>query len=306
MGIYDRDYYRREGPSFLGSFTGRGQVCKWLILINAGVFVLQLLSPGHRGGGGLLMDALSLDPQRVWDGQIWRLLTYAFLHDPQSIFHIVFNMLFLWWFGHDMEEMYGSKEFLGFYLVAAVLGGVAFQLAWALSWIPHVGGHVQCIGASGAVTAVMVLYALHFPTRVIYLWFFFPIPIWVFVGFQVFMDSFQFLSRVDTGTAVTVHLGGAAFGLGYYKSQVRLLSFWSSLRSWQRKRSRPPLRVYREEPVAAPARGPAPRTREVDETMEARVDAVLEKVARSGQASLTEDERQILLRASEVYKRRRT
>src|SRR6516164_4303448 len=99
MGIYDREYYRREGPSFLASFTERGRTAKWLILINVIVFVAQLLTkPVDGSGAGWLTDWLLLDPSAVLHGQVWRLVTYAFLHDPVSIWHIVFNMLFLWWF----------------------------------------------------------------------------------------------------------------------------------------------------------------------------------------------------------------
>jgi membrane associated rhomboid family serine protease len=305
MGIYDRDYYRREAPSFLGSFAGQGQVCKWLILINAAIFILQLMTRA-RGDTGPLTEALVLDPSKVAHGEVWRLLTYAFLHSDHW-WHIVFNMLFLWWFGHEMEDLYGSREFLSFYLVAAVLGGLGFQLAWAMDWIPTARHQVPvCLGASGAVTAVMVLYALHYPTRVILIWFILPVPIWVFVGFQVLQDSVLFLSQMNTPTAVSVHLAGAAFGFGYYKSHVRLWSFWTSLRSWYQQRSRPRLRVYRHEQLSAPVPLATPSARDADEQMEARVDAVLEKVARSGQSSLTEDERQLLLRASEIYKRRRT
>src|SRR5262249_40804542 len=129
MGIYDRDYYRRDGPSYLGSFMERGTVCKWLIGINVVVFILQMLT---RTSGvdphterffqqeGFLTDALILNVDKVLHGQVWRLLTYAFLHDTGSIWHILFNMLFLWWFGRDVEDLYGPREFLVFYLVSAV------------------------------------------------------------------------------------------------------------------------------------------------------------------------------------------
>ena len=130
-------------------------------------------------------------------------------------------MLFLWWFGHEMEEMYGTREFLIFYLVSAFLGGVAYFL-W--SWARD--NPVPCVGASGAVTAVMVLYAFHFPTRVIRIWYFLPVPIWLFVVFQVGRDFVSFASGIANGTAVTVHLAGAAFGFGYYKGNWRLAPLW--------------------------------------------------------------------------------
>ncbi len=292
MGIYDREYYRREGPSFLGSFSGQGQVCKWLILINVIAFLCQLILGGFT-------DLFELDPAAVRSGEVWRLLTYAFLHDPYQPMHILFNMLFLWWFGKDMEDLYGAREFLAFYLVSATLGGLAY-FGWA------VYGHIlnPCVGASGAVTAVMVLFAFHYPRRRVWIWFLFPVPVWVIVAFQVVLDTYLFVGRVPTSTAVTVHLAGAVFALLYYQGHWRLLNWWSNLRL--RQRARPNLRVYREEAdaPAEPLASAAPR--DADEQLEAKLDAVLEKVARFGQGSLTEAERQILVRASEVYRRRRT
>src|SRR5581483_2601633 len=124
MGIYDREYYRREGPSVLASFTDAGRACWTLILINIAVFVLQVLT--LRWGEaplGDFTDFFVLDPERVLnDGQVWRLLTYAFLHQPTTLWHIVFNMLFLWWLGTDVEDLYGSAEFVAIYLVSCVLG----------------------------------------------------------------------------------------------------------------------------------------------------------------------------------------
>jgi membrane associated rhomboid family serine protease len=312
MGIYDREYYRREGPSFLESISGRAEVCKWLIIINVIVFVLQLLSRD------LVTQALILDTRAVWDGQIWRLLTYAFLHDPSNLFHLVFNMLFLWWFGKDMEDLYGPKEFLAFYLMAALMGGLAFQAGWAAD---AARGRL-CLGASGAVTAVMVLYAFHYPTHVIYFFGILPIPIWLFVGFQIAQDLFGVMGGGARDTAYTVHLGGAAFGFAYYKLQWRVMNFWPDLKGWQRRRAQPRLRVYRGEdetrspeveqaiealPMPTPVSVAAPPAdSDIDEHLEAKLDAVLAKVAKTGQGSLTDGEKQILMRASEVYKKRRT
>src|SRR5262249_35661881 len=157
MGIYDREYYRREVSSFLDSFQLRGQVCKWLIVLNVLIFGIQLLTRQRfppEGpivlfyGPGSFTEALMLNTDAVLNGQVWRLITYAFLHDPgvglapgHFYLHIIFNVWFLWLFGSEMEELYGSREFLAFYLAAALAGGLAFQAAGAIT------GQKFCLGA---------------------------------------------------------------------------------------------------------------------------------------------------------------
>jgi membrane associated rhomboid family serine protease len=310
MGIYDREYYRREGPSYLGSIINRGQVCKYLILANIAVFVIQLVteSPGKPfpESEGPFTNALWLMPLEVMNGAVWQLLSYSFLH--AGILHILFNMLFLWWFGNEVEDLYGPKEFLAFYLLAALLGGIAAQLGSVVLHDPR-----PVLGASGAVTAVLVLYAFHYPSRIIYFWFI-PMPVWLFVAILVGMDTFGFISTLKgshSGTAVTVHLAGAAFAFTYYKLQWRVMSWLPDLRDWRKNqaRRRSKLRVYREdEPERTPVAVAAPPSSvaEVDEQLEAKLDAVLQKVSQTGKDSLTDSERQILVRASEVYKKRRS
>ncbi len=299
MGIYDREYYRKEGPSFLDSITSVGRVCKWLIGLNVLVFVLQLVF------GDVVTRSLLLDTDAVKHGQIWRLLTYAFIHDTgYPYLHIVFNMLFLWWFGTDVEAVYGKREFLAFYLVSALLGGVAFQL-WAML---QGGPGMHCLGASGAVTAVLVLCACHFPQRIILVMMILPVPIWLFAVFQAAQDTYRLFHEGRYATvAAIVHLAGAAFAFVYYKQQFRVLGWWPNFRMFGRMGSRPGMRLYRpeedREPVTVAAIG---SSSEMDEHLEAKLDAVLEKVSRHGQGSLTETERKILMRASEIYKRKRT
>jgi membrane associated rhomboid family serine protease len=308
MGIYDRDYYRREGPSFLGSFSNRGQVCKWLVGINVVVYIIQLLTlpPGGLGQGvGAFTTFFEVKAADVLSGKVWELLTYAFLHDPTNPFHILLNMLVLWWFGHAIEEIYGRWEFLTFYLVAAVLGGLAYVATGLVALENQQRG---CLGASGAVLAVMVVYAFHYPRQTVLLFFVLPVPIWALMVLYVMYNAFGLLSGGDGQTAFSVHLAGAAFGALYYKAHLRLLDLWPKFKFRPRQRARPRLRVYKEEEAETPqpVPVPAPPAPHLDEQLDAKVDAVLEKVARSGQASLTESERQILLRASEIYKKRRS
>ncbi|MGE3806300.1 MAG: rhomboid family intramembrane serine protease [Gemmataceae bacterium] len=310
MGISDREYYRNEGPSFLGSFAERGQVCKWLIIINIGIYVLQLIvdnRPARLAGSEPLFQWLALSKDGVLHGEVWRLLTYAFLHSTSTWMHIAFNMLLLFFFGREMEELYGPREFLAFYLVAAVAGGAAFigwQIIESMSAPPNMF-FPPAIGASGAVMATMVLFCFHYPHRKILLFFVIPVPVWLLVVFYVAQDAFSLLGRIDTNVAVACHLGGALFGFTYYRQQWRLLDVWSSFRGLAPRRAKPRLRIYREEPEmsAMPAMTAGAGS---DEQLEAKLDAVLEKVARSGKESLTETENEILLRASEFYKRRRT
>jgi len=306
MGIYDRDYYRKEGPSYLDSFALKGQICKWLLIVNVALYVLQLMTGLSRQDGGPVTDILELVPEKVLGGEVWRLLTYAFVHSFHWT-HIVFNMWLLWMFGGYLEELYGRWEFLAFYLTAAVLGGLAYMAQAALGW--YLDMRIPCVGASGAITALMILCAFHYPHLTILLFFVLPVPIWALAVFQVIQDSLGLLgARPGDPIAFSVHLGGAAFAALYYQMHWRLLSFWPKFRSWKNQRRRPRLRVFRgdeesREPVPVATVPPA---MDVDEQLEAKLDAVLAKVARTGQSSLTDAEKQILLRASEIYKKRRT
>ncbi len=309
MGIYDRDYYRKEGPSFLDSIIPDGRVCRWLIGVNVVLYVLQLVFRRDFVDVGPVTAWLELDTAAVTRGEVWRLLTHAFLHDPNSPWHLVVNMFFLWWFGTDVELIYGWREFLGFYLVSALLGGVGFQI-WAMTQATPANPTMLALGASGAVTAVLVLCACHFPQRTILFMMLVPVPIWLFVVVSISYDLFRLLNAnagIYSPVASVAHLAGAAFGFLYYKQQWRVLNWWPNFNLRWKSRARGSLRLYRPQdekdavPVAA-----ATALGEMDEHLEAKLDAVLEKVSRHGKDSLTENERKILLRASEIYKRKRT
>jgi membrane associated rhomboid family serine protease len=290
MGIYDREYYRREGPSFLGSGSS---ACTWILVATVLCFLGQLLIPE-------ITAALLLVPAYVMEGQVWRLVSYAFLHDPSKLFHIVANMWVFWIFGHQIEPVYGKREFVAFYLISALAGGLTFTAAWALGF--QAGA---CLGASGAVTAVLVLCALHFPRQTVLLFFVMPVPLWLLAIGYVALDALVFVGGNQTPTAVVVHLGGALFAFAYYQGHWRISRWWPDLKSWQIRLRRPRLRIYRESPASSPLVGVRSGA-DSDEHLEAKLDRVLAKVAEHGQGSLNETERSILLQASEIYKRRRT
>ena len=254
----------------------------------------QLLHPTERVS--VVQEWFELDSRKVVrEGQVWRLVTHAFCHDRFGIFHIAFNMLFLYWFGCTIESMYGSREFLLFYLTAAVVAALAFVGLdlWTGSAIPG-------IGASGAVMAVTMLYAMHFPRETFCIFWVFHIEMRWLMLFYVIFDLHPVLlalsgERFFSGIAHAAHVGGLAFGFIYAKSQLRLESLLDRLPALRKPKWDPPrLRI-------APESMPEPQP---DPEME-RLDDLLQKISENGQASLTDEEREVLRRASEQMRRRR-
>lgn len=289
MGIYDREYYRRT-TSGSALFGGMAPVCKGLILANFLVFVAQVLTYRHPVD---VTQWLELKPDLVVSQfQIWRLLTAAFCHAPNSLFHILFNMLFLWWFGQALEAMYGSREFLTFYLTAAMLASLGF-----VGLAAYTRDATPMIGASGAVMAVVMLYSLYYPRHKILLFFVIPVEIrWVAVGYVIFstMPVLQALGEgvVQGQTAHVAHLAGLAYGYLYKRYDLRFGHWFDNFRLPRLSRTFGPrrkLRVYRE-----------PQ----EDSLDKRVDEILAKISQQGEASLTDEERNTLIQASRRYQNR--
>jgi membrane associated rhomboid family serine protease len=296
MGIQDRDYYR-EGPSFLDRVGAQGATV-WLIAICCGVFFGQMLS------NNALTELGQYNPKLVLEGEVWRLVTPMFLH--YGLWHLFFNMLTLWVAGRRVEEVYGSREFVLFYLLA----GITAQLVDFGTYLVGLSPETNGAGASGAVMAVLVLFALHFPRARVIFWVI-PMPAWALVVLYLGLNFLGVLGQGQRNIGYVVHLAGAFFALLYHQSGWQFSKMFAR---GDRTRVRPKLRVVpppveereREpEPVGAPVQA-APRPSEAaDEQLEAKLDAVLEKVSKHGQESLTPEEREILFRASELFKKRR-
>jgi membrane associated rhomboid family serine protease len=255
--------------------------------------------PGQRVSR--VVEWCALDTDKVLHGQVWRLITHAFCHS-EGVWHIFFNMLFLYWFGCTLEAMYGSREFLLFYLTAAMFAGLAF-----MGLDLATGSRIPGIGASGAVMAVTMLYAYYFPRETIYVFWLIRVEMRWLMVFYVLIDLHPVLlalsvgNRFGDGVAHSAHLGGLVFGFlyGWYQWRLEPLISWLPKSSrGLRPQARPRLRVVRDEPQ--PLEPPPPPDPEME-----RVDEILRKIADTGQASLTDEERDLLRRASERMKSRR-
>lgn len=301
MGIHDRDYYRDESRSLFDAWGRQGAIV-WIIIITSVVFFLQCLS-----GGPYTSDLTKFGEysyKMVVAGEVWRLLTPLFLH--ASLWHLFWNMYLLYWAGSRIEEIYGSRETASFYLLSGIFASAAYLLGQLAGLVPL---NAAVIGASGAVMAVLVLFALHFPYQRLLLFWILPIPAWLLVAIYVALDL---LGAASGGgpVAYAVHLAGALFALLYFQSGVRFTGALGRSLRLPTRRVHPQLRIVpREapevEPVAAVVESPPKSADAVDEHLEAKLDRILEKVSQSGQESLTHEERDLLVKASELYKKRR-
>lgn len=251
---------------------------KWLLLINCGVFGLQLLFKALHNAS---FEGVFCLESTVWTKlSLWQFVTYMFLHaDP---FHILFNLITLYFFGVEVESAIGSKRFVRLYL----LGGLAGGLVWSMFTF---GGTAVVVGASGALYAVLIAFATLFPDRIITLLLFFVLPVtmparYLAVGLVAFSIFFSIAGGSDI--AHLAHLGGAAAGYIFVKWLRNGWSGWPRFHwPWSRSRS-PPLRVM-----------PAPLRK--DEFMRKRIDPILDKIAERGINSLTPEERRLLEEAKD-------
>ena len=240
MAISSRSYAR---PYVSGSGLPPG--IKFLLIANCAVFVLQFLARGRLDG--FLTYYFALIPIAVVKSLfVWQLATYMFIHG--GILHLVFNMLGLWWFGRELEELWGTRAFLRFYFLCGCLAGACVVLADYLFGNPS----SATIGASGAVYGVPAASAALWPDRQILFYFLFPVKMKYFVMIVAaiaFFESFSVNSQVSN----VAHLSGLLFGYVLVKMPRRrgvslgasmAGSFKDAYRNWKMQRAKKKFQVY--------------------------------------------------------------
>ncbi|GHU97475.1 glpG protein [Spirochaetia bacterium] len=178
-------------------------VVLYIIGINILVFLLQQFFP-------YLTTYLALNPVLVYRGWVWQFVSYMFAHG--GISHLVFNMLALFIFGTQVERQIGSKEFLLYYVLTGILAGV---FSFVVYWVTGAYG-VFLLGASGALFAVQLAYAVFFPNAVVYIWGILPLRAPVMVLAFTALEVFFSVTGFRAGVAHLTHLAGFAFGWVYF------------------------------------------------------------------------------------------
>lgn len=278
-----------QNDSF-GSALKRGYlrmpvVIRTLITINVAVFMVMAI--GGQTVAGIIADLFKFIPDPFTAAtQPWRFITYMFVHG--SGFHLIFNMLWLWWMGRAVEESIGPRTFSVIYFGAG-LGGILLQFALAA-----VFGANPVIGASGAVYGIMVAFGFLFPRTPIMLIFLPPIEARFVVAGIIVLD-FLLLGSGDN-VARLAHLGGAGAGYLLVNAHYTGYDLSNVIRPFERLWTKPPKKekkrkkndkMYSVSDVEV-----------VDESNQSELDEILEKISKKGYDGLTPEEKRKLFELS--------
>ncbi|MBM2844785.1 MAG: hypothetical protein HW407_97 [Bacteroidetes bacterium] len=306
-------YYRSSGPggyfrpSLFGGFSFFPPVIKWLLISNVTIWLLvdflfaRFTFAGIKvgGGDGIITYFLALWPIGT-NFFPWQVFTYMFMHGGFG--HLFFNMLALWMFGMELENTWGTKKFLIYYLVCGL--GAAFANLFVA---PLLGQVAPTVGASGAVFGVLIAFGMLFPDRPIYLYFLLPIRAKYFIAAYIGLELFYGVTGSTDGIAHFAHLGGAAVGLVYMLVEMGHLpgrGWWHRLQAGSGHSFSQNSRVYRpeEREVVHDAkfydiRSGRSMDNETEVTQEV-IDAILDKISKGGYQGLSAEEKRVLNEAS--------
>jgi membrane associated rhomboid family serine protease len=303
-------YYNRNPFDDLGRFFKSRAVLPRLILINAAIWLAIgimrvfsfLLDVPDSSLTNFVVDYLAL-PARLDSLVIrpWTLITYMFLHI--DFFHFLFNMLWLFWFGKIFLEFLKSRQLLLIYLLGGVSGGALYILFYNVFPVFEKSLDLSvALGASASVMAIVTAISLYVPGYTIHMLFLGKVRIF-FIALFLFVLDF-FMIRSDNAGGHIAHIGGAIFGLGYIiasRKGMHFNGFWhtkylSRMFSWM-KRSR--MRIDYSNTSSTYGR---PMTDYEYNAQRAerqkKIDAILDKISKSGYESLSSDEKELLFKSS--------
>lgn len=283
MGLYDRDYTQEQNdarsrfaPQMRLGFPSLTPVVMWLLIINVSVFLIDtIFSSQDETGMTFIQKYFALYPiSWSYIAQIWRLITYQFLH--WSLGHIFWNMLGLFFLGPSLEHQWGSRKFLIFYLSCGAAGGL-FYILLVLTGFLSVG---PMVGASGAILGVLTACAILFPHFVVFI-IVFPVPIRVAAVILMGIAFFTVLSKGANAGGEACHFAGIAVGAIYVLSDS-----WRTALKLRFKASKWEKYI------------------ESERRLRLEVDRILKKVHDNGIQSLTASEKRILKKATQLEQQR--
>ncbi|WP_339611277.1 rhomboid family intramembrane serine protease [uncultured Planktosalinus sp.] len=276
-------------------------VVEKLILVNVLVFVLMYLIqvvlflfewPLNSISDWLVF---SKDPEDLLF-KPWSIITYAFMH--QGLLHIFFNMLILYYFGNYFLTYFTPKRLLNFYFLGAISGALIYMLSYNVFPAFSGTGRSYMMGASASVMAILVGIATKVPHLGIRLLFLGTVKLWQIAAFFVVLD----LIRMPMGNAGghLAHLGGALLGYVYVKQLDKgndIGAWWESISDWfvglfTSPKKKPFRTVHRN----TKSTKQTPK-REDKNNKQKKIDAILDKISKSGYESLSKEEKDFLFKS---------
>lgn len=257
------------------------------------------------------------------DFSFYQLVTYLFMHG--SFMHLFFNMLAVWMFGTVMERVWGPKRFLIYYLVCGIGAGIiqegvqyinyANENLAAYDFVMTSSGRITTeaylnlwttVGASGAVYAILLAFGMTFPNeRMFIIPFPFPIKAKWLIGGYIVIEVWSALNTPGDGIAHMAHLGGMLFGfllIRYWRKHPNIEQrfngqngfFQQMKKQYENKRRN----TFHYQPSTETPRWEEHKEKEEDSARQAEIDAILDKIRKSGYDSLTKEEKKKLFEQS--------
>lgn len=276
----------------------RLNVAEKLIAINVLVFIVNGLIPFLMGMGSNSIVQWFQLPNDFFDFlvQPWSLVTYSFFHGGLS--HIFWNMLVLYFVGRIFLNLFDGKRFLNVYLLGVILGGLFFMLGYNI-FPAFFEVNAVLVGASAGVRAVLIFICAYIPNQEVRL-VFFNVKLWYIGAFVVLLDFIQMPYSGNAGGHLA-HLGGALLGYMYARQLVKghdigagfakVLDVFANL--FKKREKKAPLKtVYRKQKTATKTKVDNDK-----ENHQRKIDAILDKISKSGYESLSKAEKDFLFKA---------
>ncbi|PZR41248.1 MAG: rhomboid family intramembrane serine protease [Azospira oryzae] len=280
-----------------------------LIIINVVIFIILavfyvLSTVSGFNIIGPIHDQFSIPPLFTdFIQRPWTILTYAFAHSLTDIFHILFNMLALYWFGKLFIEYLGNDKLIAVYVLGALAGGIVYLLMFnTIPYFKNLSGFPGMVGASAAVYAILVAVATLLPDYTLFLMFLGPVRIKYIALFYIVIS---FIGSVGPNAGGNLaHLGGALMGFIYIKqlqAGVNWGAWVTATLEWIKGIFQPSSKVkvsYRKTEPSAKKSSSSSSAGKAAKASQEEIDHILDKISDKGYESLSKEEKEKLFNAS--------
>lgn len=279
--------------SFIDQLKSRfynGNIVDKLIYINIAVFILTLVISTfqglYKGDINWLLTWFSLDDDyATLLKKPWTIISYGFLH--AGFLHVLMNVIVLHFIGNLFVEYFTQKQLLSFYLLGTFFGGLLF--VFSQNYFPLFEGKSSIlVGASAGISAIFIGIAMHIPNYQLKLRFIGFVKLWHLAAFWIALDIIALIG--DNAGGHFAHLGGSLFGYLYVtKANNKEITIFNGITSIFKKKRKPLKTVYKSPNKTS-------NTNKTSDLTQQQIDAILDKISKSGYDTLTKTEKEFLFR----------